>query len=134
MEHESGRGRSLGGVALEFTNELDKLRHLLDEASIPYESIKEEWDKRCSYNGNREMYGEASRYQRNQIIYGMDVAQQNSWKFDAICQNGSYGAKDGLIETYGHLGTDARGNPCVMTAEEAFEIIKEDWRKSCEKA
>lgn len=116
-----------------FNNELDKLRHLLDEASIPYESIKEEWDKRYSYNGNREMYGEASRYQRNQIIYGMDVAQKNSWKFDAIWQNGSYGAKDGLIETYGYLGTDARGNPCVMTAEEAFEIIKEDWRKSCEK-
>ena len=58
-------------------------------------------------------------------LYGR--IDDNNWLFDGVCQYGSYGAKNGMIEAYGELGHDASGNPQVMTAEEAFAIIKADW-------
>ena len=113
-------------------NELDKLRKMLRDAGIPFEDYQE---KHPFYSENAvldsiKMYGpEASRYSRNQIIYGRNSEDGMYWKFDAICQYGSYGAKDGLIETYGELGVDSDGEPRVMTAKEAFKIIKNDWKK-----
>ena len=103
-------------------NEIDKLRHMLDEANIPYESIIKEYDDEfISYMGC-----EADRYLRNQIVYGR--TSNVSWKLDAIWQHGSYGREEGLLETYGELGTED-GDPMVMDAEEAFRIISEDWRR-----
>jgi len=103
-------------------NEIDELRHMLDEANIPYESsIKEYDDEFISYMGC-----EADRYLRNQIIYGR--TSDTTWKLDAIWQYGSYGREEGLLETYGELGTED-GDPMVMDAEEAFRIISEDWRR-----
>lgn len=63
-------------------------------------------------------------YSRNQIIYGRNG---KNWKIDGICQYGSYGAAEGLIETYGPLGCDKYGDPRILTAQEVFDIIKEDW-------
>ena len=111
---------------MEFENELDKLRAMLDEANIPYEStmilVPELLKER-----HLDYYSGNNRFVRNQIIYDPDPERPNSWKFDAICQLGSYGSAQGLLETFGELGTDAEGDPLVMTAEEAFYIIEEDW-------
>jgi hypothetical protein len=56
--------------------------------------------------------------------------EDGNCKLDGICQLGSYGCAKGLIETYGELGTDAEGDPLVLTADEVFQIIKEDWERS----
>ena len=107
-------------------NVIDKLREMLDTAGIPYESYIEKvkdsenilllYPKEC----------EADRYMRNQIIYGRDTETGN-WKFDAIFQIGSYGRTEGKVETYGELGTDEDGEPMVMSAEEAYKIIADDF-------
>lgn len=113
-------------------NELDKLRAMLDAENIPYESIVEKWADNEWFSKVADsmkkvmpMYGEAGQYIRNQIIYGQ--TGKNEWKFDGICQYGSYGAAEGLIETYGQLGWDKEHNPRVLTAQEAFDIIKGDY-------
>ena len=100
---------------------IDKLRKMLDTAGIPYES-------RIEMNENilQPIVCEADKYIRNQIIYGRD---KNTmwWKFDAIYQWGSYGKTENKVETYGELGIDEDGEPMVMTAEEAFKIIADDF-------
>ena len=100
---------------------------MLEEAKIPYEN-------RIELNKNVSVYlkisGSAGHFSRNQIIYGRIPNTKNSWKFDGICQYGSYGAAEGMIETYGDLGADEEGQPRVMTAAEAFEIIKKDYEES----
>lgn len=113
-------------------NELDKLDEMLTDAGIPFERIKEAcFDKYGSFHASiHERFGEAGKWLRNQIIYGRD--NHGSWKFDAICQFGSHGAKQGLVETYGTLGVDDIGEPRVMTASEAFKIIKNDWEEGGE--
>ena len=105
--------------------EIDELRRMLMDAGIPFESRIEEskFPRSCA----TELFGAAGKYDRNQVIYGR---REKGWKFDAIWQYGSYGAKEGLLETYGPLGVDDEGNPRVMTAREAFEIIKADWEEA----
>lgn len=122
-------------------SEIDKLRQMLKEAKIPFESIIQKMPQ--NMYGHRPFaseYGAAVIYDRNQVIYGRyatnpeDDGFSHDWKFDAIWQYGSYGAKEGLIETYGLLGCDEQHNPRVMTAEEAFKIIKADWKETGGKA
>ncbi len=107
-------------------NALDRLRKMLNEAKIPYESYQEKWP-----DGLQLLYGwdkgEGAQWQRNQIVYGRN--NQDGWKFDAIFQYGSWGREKNLVETYGELGVDQDGNPRVMSAETAFYIIKKDWNK-----
>lgn len=113
---------------MEFENELDKLRYMLNEANIPYE------DHKIKYTSEEmalvpSLFENNNKYKRNQIIYGIGrLAGQ--WKLDGVCQYGSYGSAQGLIETYGSLGTDAEGDPLVLTADEVFQIIKEDWDRT----
>ena len=103
-------------------NVMDKLREMLDTAGIPYES------NITKVNENiLSIEREAERYMRNQIVYGRDKETGN-WKFDAIYQIGSYGRTENKVETYGELGTDEDGEPMVMSAEEAFKIIADDFR------
>lgn len=111
--------------------EIDKLRLMLKEAEIPFESFVEDMPEelRKMRMWGEHDYGMAAQYDRNQIIYGRDPENIHSWRFDAIWQYGSYGAKKGLIETYGPLGCDKQHNPRVMTAKEAFKIIKKDWEE-----
>lgn len=116
-------------------NELDKLRKMLTEANIPFESYQKKHPALLSDNefwkNNfmqcAEQYGECGIYERNQIIYGR--SGEHNWKLDGICQYGSYGANDDMIETYGELGTDEDGEPRVLNANQVFEIIKEDFGK-----
>lgn len=115
-------------------NELDKLRYMLDEAEIPYESFREiyaDTGKIPEFMDYRKShYGEAGIYSRNQVCYyGAKKDEERGWKIDGICQFGSYGAEDGLIETYGDLGVDSDGEPRIMTANQMFEIIKNDWEQ-----
>ena len=118
-------------------NELDKLRQMLKYAQIPFEDVRELWTIEGITNSMIHLHGECGKYRRNQIIYGAYHGKHENircnWKFDAICQAGSYGAREGLIETYGDLGCDKKGQPRVMTAKEAFEIIKADWDKTLDK-
>ena len=113
-----------------FENELDKLRAMLDEADIPYDSMQEEWKEEFT-KVMPEMFTGNNRFVKNQIIYGA-APDVSSWKLDGICQYGSYGAAQGLIETFGPLGTDAEGDPLVLTAEDVFQIIIDDWRATHE--
>lgn len=110
-------------------NELDKLRLMLLREGIPFEDIQQkhipELMKHYDTEYSRMRFGENWIYDRNQIIYGR--MSDHSWLFDGICQYGSYGAKKGLIETYGELGVDEEHDPMVLTAEEAFAIIKKHW-------
>lgn len=108
-----------------FENELDKLRAMLDKAGIPYESYQREWPEEA--RTVPELFSGNERFVHNQIIYGR--IDEITWKLDGICQSGSYGARQGLIETYGKLGTDAEGDPLVLRADDVFQIIKEDWEK-----
>ena len=114
-------------------NELDRLRVMLRREGIPFENIMEPMSQRrkmwSSSEMGKEFYGDAAEWYRNQIVYGRDEKHPDKWLFDGIWQYGSYGAKHGLIETYGKLGVDSKFNPQVMTAEEAFEIIRADWEK-----
>lgn len=107
-------------------NELDKLRQMLTDAKIPFESRQEKWDEQAQIPPfAKEEYGEACKWRRNQVIYGRaEHCGDYMWQWDGICQYGSYGAKDGMIESYGVLGADSEGYPMVVTAEEAFATIK----------
>lgn len=107
-----------------FENELDKLRYMLDEANIPYETFKEEYDPIFT-DLNSEFHNGNGKYKRNQIIYGR--YSPCGWRLDGICQIGSYGYETGLIETYGDLGVDEEDNPMVLTAKEVFNLILIDW-------
>ena len=105
-------------------NALDRLRQMLNEANIPYESY-------CrTYEDMKKKYPEwiaptpecdADKYFENQIVYGRK--EYGDWLFDAIFKYGSYGRHNDMVETYGEYGSDKKGNPLVMSAEEAFEII-----------
>lgn len=105
-------------------NELDKLRKMLDEANIPYESFcitHEEMKRKYPEWVLPMVECEADRYFKNQIVYGRKE-YNNRWLFDAIFKNGSYGRFENLLETYGKYG-HKDGHPMVMSAEEAFAII-----------
>lgn len=108
-------------------NELDKLRKMLDEAKIPYENYQELHRFPEFVPHAVDLYGEAGQWSRNQIVYGRNGEDPQFWKFDAICQFGSWGCGKGLIECWGELGGDNGGDPRVMTAEEAFAIIFKDY-------
>lgn len=105
-------------------NALDRLRRMLDEANIPYESYCETHeDKRKEYPEwvMPIVECEADRYFINQIIYGRKE-YNDGWLFDAIFKNGSWGRFENLLETYGEYG-QKDGYPTVMTVEDAFAII-----------
>ncbi|MBR4345303.1 MAG: hypothetical protein IKP88_21785 [Lachnospiraceae bacterium] len=110
-------------------NQLDVLRTMLDEAHIPYENYIIPYTDDEKYLLDDRI----GDYRRNQIFYGGEDFK--SCKLDAICQYGSYGYEEGLIETAGPLGSEyydrIRWEPIgCRTAEEVFEVIKKDWEES----
>ena len=109
-------------------NELDKLREMLTKAGITYENEQQPMTDLIDDYGwiseRKKLYGESVNWSRNQVIYGRDG---ESWLWDGIWQYGSYGAEEGLIESYGELGVDDEHQPKVVTAEEAFAVIKADY-------
>ena len=89
--------------------ELDKLEKYLQEHKIPYDRIDDEDD--------RHIRG----YVRHQICVPTLELRDREW--DAICQYGSYGYEEGLLEIYGTIA----GNDVVgwLTAENVIKRIEE---------
>lgn len=114
-------------------NPIDELRKMLTDENIPYEDYKEQYPLSRFDNEPyiHRLYGEASKWSRNQIIYGRynDHRRKHEWKIDAIFQRGSYGCTQGFVETYGTLGVDEKNNPMTLKPSEVFKIIVDDWNK-----
>jgi len=112
-------------------NPIDKLEALLTDAGIPFERIKEAYSD--EYDAFNEMFGEAGKWRRNQIVYGAAahpaIGKVVDWQLDAIWQAGSYGLPD-MVECWGRL---IGANPKPMLPEEAFEIIKRHWEEQNER-
>lgn len=105
-------------------NPIDRLETLLTEAGIPFERIKEAYSD--EYDSFNEMFGEAGKWRRNQIVYGASDHPDKDivdWKFDAIWQTGSYGLPY-KVECWGRL---IGAEPKPLLPEEAFKIIKKHW-------
>ena len=73
-------------------SELDKLELWLKENGYTYERIEENWD-----------------YGRHQIVVNEGTEKQ----WDAICQRGSYGYAEGLLEIYGYIVSEEDGDSIV---------------------
>lgn len=82
--------------------ELDKLENWLKEHDVNYA-------RRDLVTNEQEPYDK-------HIIIVFDEAWNRKW--DAICQYGSYGYEDGLLEIYGEICDDAEG---WLTAEQVIE-------------
>ena len=87
-------------------SELDKLEQYLKENNIDYLRIDE----------NTDTWG------RHQIIV-YDNQKEVAW--DAICQKGSYGYEQGLLEIYGNIVTEEDDDSVVgwLTAEDVISRI-----------
>lgn len=86
--------------------ELDKLEKYLYDNDIPYERI---------------IYGE-----RNQIAVPV-LPEHGKTKWDAICQQGSYGWEMDLLEIMGELVDEEKDGDSVvgfLTAEEVIQRLK----------
>ena len=99
--------------------ELNKLENYLKSRGIQYER----------HDGDDE-YDEKERLirlDRHQIIVPKDGSTR---EWDAICQRGSYGAEEGLLEIYGKIvrpcGDSVEG---YLTAEDVIERIEEVYGK-----
>lgn len=75
---------------MEYKSELDKLEGYLRKNKIEYQRIEETLLE--TFNGETEDYG------RHQIVV---YDSRNKKLFDVICQHGSFGYEDGLLEAYG---------------------------------
>ena len=103
---------------------IKQLHEMLEKENIPHKYIVEKNDMKLDL-WDINMYGERAKYIRNQIIY---PNMGDDCKFDATWQYGSCGT-DNLVETYHELGCSEDGDPRIMTVNEAFTIIFEDWIK-----
>ncbi len=93
--------------------EIDKLKKMLDDASIPYES-------------NEFTYG--AMMEPDQICY--PKASLIARRCSIIFGRGTYGYEDGLLEIMGLLTPEEEEYDSVvgyLSAEEVFERINEDW-------
>ena len=97
-----------------YKSELDKLEGYLRKNNIDYERIEE--PNVINIDGYECDYG------RHQIIV---YNTKNKILFDAICQRGSYGFEDGLLEVMGSAVVDrAKDGDSVagwLTAEQVIE-------------
>lgn len=89
-------------------SEMEKLEKMLKDAGIPYEVA-------CT------SFGEP------QIIY----PNSKDKVCDAICQHGSYGYEDGLLEIMGLVDEEEIGDVVEgwLTADEVFKRIKKHWEE-----
>lgn len=107
-------------------NELDKLRIMLMENGIPFMNRYQEIEPEFKELHHGLPDGEAGKkWWRNQVIYAEGT--ESAWS--GICQYGSYGEEEGLIESWFPLGWDEYEAPKTVTAKEAFSVIKNDWEK-----
>lgn len=86
--------------------ELDKLERYLAEHGYKYERIE-------------RFYVDMSGYMYHQIVVFRNGRQ---W-WDVICQRGSFGYEEGLLEGYGELFDEAEG---FLTAEDVIARLEEE--------
>ena len=99
--------------------ELNKLEKYLKDRGTQYE--------RRDVNDEYDAKGFLIKIERHQIIVPHDGPMR---KWDAICQRGSYGAEEGLLEIYGTIvrpcGDSVEG---YLTARDVIERIEEVYGK-----
>lgn len=98
--------------------QLNKVEQYLIDNNIPYERFdnEDEISTQIPYC--------LDRYERHQICVPGCSAQIREW--DVICQRGSYGAEDGLLEIYGSI-VDLNAGDSVegwLTADDVIARIK----------
>jgi len=102
--------------------ELNKLEEYLKARGMRYER----------FDNNDETVGA-----RDGIIYKFDLHQiivpdsGSEAKWDAICQRGSYGAEEGLLEIYGVIVPESAGDSVegFLTAQDVIERIEQVYGK-----
>lgn len=98
-------------------SELDKLEAYLKEHGYEYERITEE-------NMNTDLWSrEVVDMGRKQIV----VSENGKRKWDAICQWGSYGYNEGLLEIYGSIVDEKKDGDDVvgwLTAQDVIDRLE----------
>lgn len=92
-------------------SELDKLANYLDDHGIQY--------GRYDTNNVLDSDGMQIILDRHQICVG--EKEDGTWDWDVICQYGSYGFKEGLLEGLGSIFSGAEG---YLTAEDVIERLE----------
>ena len=93
--------------------ELNKLEQYLKANGIEYERI----DK----DNILKLFGVSTVMDRHQIKVG--VTEAGPWDWDVICQSGSYGSDEGLLEGMGSIfEEDVEG---WLTADDVIKKIEE---------
>ena len=94
-------------------SELNKLEEYLKSNGIEYERIDED-------NGLK-LFGFTTELDRHQIKVG--VTEAGPWDWDVICQSGSYGSDEVLLEGMGSIfEDDVEG---WLTVEDVIKRIEE---------
>lgn len=75
-------------------SELDMLEEYLKDKGIEYERIDVHYETEIPHSG-----GIMAIIDRHQIC----VPDEESAEWDAVCQRGSYGFEEGLLEIYGNI-------------------------------
>lgn len=108
--------------------ELDKLERWLREHDWPY-------DRKIRPRGK---VGKYDAYDMNQIVVYRPFPRDNEILFDAICNRGSYGYEQGLLEIMGeivgesNIETDTVAG--YLTAEQVIERFKKWLEKGYEES
>lgn len=99
--------------------QLNKVEQYLIDNNIPYERLDIE-DEPIRQQLPECLYS----YDRHQIFVPGFSAQIREW--DVICQRGSYGAEDGLLEIYGSIVDPDAGDSVEgwLTADDVIARIK----------
>lgn len=93
-------------------SELDKLEEYLKDKGIQY--------GRYDANEVRNSDGMLITMDRHQICVG--EKENGTWDWDVICQYGSYGFKEGLLEGLGSIFSGAEG---WLTAEDVIKRMED---------
>lgn len=98
--------------------ELNRLEEYLRVNGIPYERV----DQDEEYLDSEHSYCIVKPDRHQLIVY--DERGDRLW--DAICQKGSYGAEDGLLEIYGEIVSPMAGDSVEgwLTAEDIIKRIE----------
>lgn len=101
--------------------EMEKLQYMLKGARIPFDIVRRETFIPRKKLGIFSYDGEV----KDQIV----APDRNTHAIDAICQYGSYGYQEGLLEVMGPRTVCGTSDGVVgyLTAEQAFELF-EKWR------
>lgn len=102
--------------------ELDKLEKLLKERGIEYERLDQE---KGYYQFKNELSGEMIKVPMQMDRHEIFVPSRENCEWDAICQEGSYGYKEGLLEIYGSIVPEENEDNVIgwLTAEEVMAML-----------